>query len=93
MVYPTNFEQKTGFDKIRRLVSERCLSPLGEERVAEAVSRAEEAGGGEAQARAQEVCDAGGGKGGGAGIPSGVREEVPGFEEERSLAAEDRQEG
>ncbi len=33
MVYPTNFEQKTGFDKIRRLVSERCLSPLGEERV------------------------------------------------------------
>ena len=35
MVYPTNFEQKTGFDKIRRLVSERCLSPLGEERVAD----------------------------------------------------------
>lgn len=35
MAYPTNFEQKTGFDKIRRLVSERCLSPLGEERVAD----------------------------------------------------------
>ena len=35
MVYPTYFEQKTGFDKIRRLVSERCLSPLGEERVAD----------------------------------------------------------
>ena len=35
MVYPTNYEQKTGFDKIRRLVSERCLSPLGEERVAD----------------------------------------------------------
>ena len=35
MVYPTNFEQKTGFDKIRRLVSERCLSHLGEERVAD----------------------------------------------------------
>ena len=35
MVYPTNFEQKTGFDKIRQLLSERCLSPLGEERVAD----------------------------------------------------------
>ena len=35
MVYPTNFEQKTGFDKIRRLVSEHCLSSLGEERVAD----------------------------------------------------------
>ena len=32
MIYPHNFEQKTGFDKIRRLVSEKCLSPLGEER-------------------------------------------------------------
>lgn len=35
MIYPQNFEQKTGFDKIRRLISEKCLSPLGEERVAE----------------------------------------------------------
>lgn len=35
MVYPTNFEQKTGFDKIRILLSERCLSPLGKERVAD----------------------------------------------------------
>ncbi|MDR2534087.1 MAG: Smr/MutS family protein [Tannerellaceae bacterium] len=33
MIYPTNFEQKTGFDKIRALLSERCLSPLGQERV------------------------------------------------------------
>lgn len=35
MIYPNNFEQKTGFDKVRRLISEKCLSPLGEERVAE----------------------------------------------------------
>lgn len=35
MIYPNNFEQKTGFDKVRRLILEKCLSPLGEERVAE----------------------------------------------------------
>ncbi|MDR2843042.1 MAG: endonuclease MutS2 [Candidatus Symbiothrix sp.] len=35
MIYPQNFEQKIGFDKIRQLVSDRCLSPLGEEKVAE----------------------------------------------------------
>ena len=35
MIYPQNFEQKTGFDKIRHLITEKCLSPLGEERVAE----------------------------------------------------------
>lgn len=35
MIYPQNFEQKTGFDKVRCLISEKCLSPLGEERVAE----------------------------------------------------------
>lgn len=35
MIYPENFEQKTGFDKVRRFISEKCLSPLGEERVAE----------------------------------------------------------
>ena len=35
MVYPENFEQKTGFDKIRRLVSDKCLSTLGEELVGE----------------------------------------------------------
>lgn len=35
MVYPQNFEQKTGFDKVRQLISERCLSPLGKERVDE----------------------------------------------------------
>lgn len=34
MVYPANFEQKIGFDKIRHLLLEQCLSPLGEERVA-----------------------------------------------------------
>lgn len=35
MIYPNNFEQKTGFDKVRRLILEKCLSPLGEERVAD----------------------------------------------------------
>ena len=33
MIYPANFEQKIGFDKIRQLISEKCLSPLGKERV------------------------------------------------------------
>lgn len=35
MIYPQNFETKTGFDKVRLLISEKCLSPLGEERVQE----------------------------------------------------------
>ena len=35
MIYPSNFEQKTGFDKVRLLVSDKCLSPLGKERVAD----------------------------------------------------------
>jgi DNA mismatch repair protein MutS2 len=35
VTYPQNFEQKTGFDKVRRLIGEKCLSPLGEEKVAE----------------------------------------------------------
>lgn len=35
MIYPQNFEQKTGFDKIRRLIAEQCLSSLGRERVEE----------------------------------------------------------
>ena len=35
MFYPLNFEQKTGFDKIRLLISDKCLSPLGKERVAD----------------------------------------------------------
>ena len=33
MIYPQNFEQKIGFDKIRELLRARCLSPLGQERV------------------------------------------------------------
>ena len=33
MIYPNNFEQKIGFDKIRNKIKERCLSPLGEEAV------------------------------------------------------------
>lgn len=31
MIYPENFEQKIGFDKIRQLISEKCFSPLGKE--------------------------------------------------------------
>ncbi len=33
MIYPKNFEQKIGFDEIRRLLRERCLSSLGKEMV------------------------------------------------------------
>ena len=33
MIYPQNFEQKIGFDQIRLLLKEKCLSTLGEERV------------------------------------------------------------
>lgn len=33
VIYPQNFEQKIGFDKIRQLLNDRCLSPLGKERV------------------------------------------------------------
>ena len=35
MIYPKNFEQKIGFDEIRRLLSERCMSSLGKEQVSE----------------------------------------------------------
>lgn len=35
MIYPQNFEQKIGFDQIRQLLKEKCLSTLGEERVEE----------------------------------------------------------
>ncbi len=35
MTYPNNFESKTGFDKIRLLLKEECLSPLGKEKVDE----------------------------------------------------------
>ena len=33
MTYPQNFEQKIGFDSIRLLLKEKCLSTLGQERV------------------------------------------------------------
>jgi DNA mismatch repair protein MutS2 len=33
VIYPENFESKIGFDKIRQLLTVRCLSPLGEEKV------------------------------------------------------------
>ena len=35
MIYPQNFENKIGYDQIRHLLKERCLSPMGEERVEE----------------------------------------------------------
>lgn len=33
MIYPQNYEQKIGFDEVRRLLETHCLSPLGRERV------------------------------------------------------------
>lgn len=33
MIYPKNFENKIGFDEIRTMLRERCLSPMGKERV------------------------------------------------------------
>ena len=35
MIYPNNFEQKIGFNDIRGLLKERCLSTLGKEKVDE----------------------------------------------------------
>ncbi|MDR3118374.1 MAG: Smr/MutS family protein [Mediterranea sp.] len=35
MIYPHNFEQKIGFDQIRQLLINKCLSTLGKERVTE----------------------------------------------------------
>ena len=35
MIYPHNFEQKVGFDQIRQLIKEQCLSALGKEQVDE----------------------------------------------------------
>jgi len=37
MIYPHNFEQKIGFDQVRRLLQEKCLSSLGRERVDEMI--------------------------------------------------------
>ena len=35
MIYPSNFEQKIGFDQIRHILKERCLSTLGKDKVEE----------------------------------------------------------
>ena len=35
MIYPSNFENKVGFNEIRMLLKERCLSSLGKEKVDE----------------------------------------------------------
>jgi len=37
VIYPSNFEHKIGFDEIRTLLKERCLSGLGKEKVDEIV--------------------------------------------------------
>ena len=33
MIYPDNFEHKTGFDEIRQMISDRCICPLGVQQV------------------------------------------------------------
>jgi DNA mismatch repair protein MutS2 len=33
MIYPDNFEEKVGFNRIRKILSEQCLSPMGREKV------------------------------------------------------------
>lgn len=33
MIYPKNFEQKVGFDTVRQMIKENCLSPMGEKYV------------------------------------------------------------
>ena len=35
MIYPDNFEQKTGFDQIRTMLADRCICPLGVQLVQE----------------------------------------------------------
>ncbi len=35
MIYPNNFEQKIGFDQVRHILRERCLSTLGKDKVEE----------------------------------------------------------
>ncbi len=43
MIYPSNYEHKIGFDEIRSLLKERCLSALGREKV-DAVAFSTDAG-------------------------------------------------
>ena len=35
MIYPDNFEQKIGINTVRQYITEKCLSPMGEEKVKE----------------------------------------------------------
>ena len=35
MIYPDNFEHKTGFDEIRQMLADRCICPLGVQQVDE----------------------------------------------------------
>jgi DNA mismatch repair protein MutS2 len=35
VIYPDNFEQKIDFQKVRQLITDRCFSPLGKEKVEE----------------------------------------------------------
>ena len=41
MIYPKNYEAKVGFDEIRRLLKEQCLSTLGKEKVDEIIFSAD----------------------------------------------------
>ena len=41
MIYPSNFEQKIGFDQVRHILTGRCLSTLGKDRVEEMTFSAE----------------------------------------------------
>jgi DNA mismatch repair protein MutS2 len=34
-IYPSNFENKVGFDRIREMIKSHCISSLGEEQVDE----------------------------------------------------------
>ena len=34
MIYPNTFEQKVGFDKIRQMVNEKCVTKLAKEKLA-----------------------------------------------------------
>ena len=33
MIYPKNFEQKIGFNTVRQMIKDNCLSPMGEKYV------------------------------------------------------------
>ena len=54
MIYPQNYEQKIGFDEIRRMLKELCRSSLGREQVDEISFSADVAVVNELQAQVRE---------------------------------------